>query len=667
VTKGEAQARAEQLREVLNQYSYEYYVLDLPSVDDAIYDALSGELKSIEVEYPELVTPDSPTQRVGGEVAAGFASVKHLQRMLSLEDVFNDEDAEKWFKRVSKLDPGVPATKFWVDIKMDGLACAVYYQDGVMTHAVTRGDGEIGEDVTHNVRTIPNVPLRLRGKTPFHKGKIGVRGEIIMNKAELVRINKEREELGLPVYANPRNLAAGTIRQLDPRLTAKRQLSFRVFDIFTENATDPETNQATYQQLSELGFRVNSEAHLENTLEDVLKFAHDWATKREKLPFNTDGLVVKINNRALYRALGVVGKNPRAAVAYKYPAEQATTILEDIRVSIGRTGAVTPYAVLTPVSIAGSTVSRATLHNEDEIKRKGILIGDTVVVQKAGDIIPEVLGPVLELRTGQEKAFVMPTEIGGVPVVKPEGEAVARLADLTVGEVVWQQLIHFVSKDAFDIEGLGERSLSQLLEEGLVETAVDIFKLTKEDLLNLEGFADVSAQKLIDSIRDHTRVTLSRFIYALGIRHVGQVTARDLAKRYKSLAQFIKANGEELADIDGVGKVVAESIGAWLLSDKNQQYVKDLIQSGVTVDDEAEATGALAGKNFVITGSLSGFSRDVAGAKINALGGLLQDQVTKETDYIVLGEKPGNSKLIKAGKLGKLIIDEAAFLKVIGE
>jgi len=664
--KSKANKRAEELREVIADYRYRYHVLDDPTVTDEVYDSLTRELRKIEEQYPDLITVDSPTQRVGGKALSKFKSIEHQRPMLSLNDIFDTEELEAWEKRMHKLT-GKTDLEYYAELKMDGLAMALQYEDGVFKRAITRGDGKVGEDVTHTVKTIQTVPLRLKNSSKVPKEVYDffeIRGEVILPRNEFEKINKEREKEGLPLFANPRNAGAGTIRQLDPAVAAKRNLQFIAYAI--EMDLPGLTNHSDEHDMArELGFKLEPNDAIKKTLGEVEEYIKHWAEARQKLPYQTDGLVITINNNAEFESLGVAGKAPRGAVAYKYPAETATTLLEDIRVSIGRTGAVTPYAVLKPVNVAGSTVRRATLHNEDEIKRKDLRIGDTVIIQKAGDIIPEVLEPIKKLRSGKEKIWKMPKKVNGIDVVRPEGEAVARLADLTTGEIRWQQLIHFVSKSAFDIDGLGEKILAQLMEEGLIEDAVDIFKLQKDDLVGLERFAETSAQNLIDSIQEHSKIGLARFIYALGIRHVGAKTANDIAQKYHSLDKFMGAKPEELNNIEGIGEVVADSLASWLKESKNHNLVKELIGAGVSVSNEkAKAVGKFTGTTWVFTGTLQGFSREEAGAKVRSLGGEVTNSVSKNTSYVVVGDDPG-SKYDKAKKLGVKVLTENDYKKLL--
>lgn len=662
--------RIQALRGQLNQYSYEYHALDAPSVSNAVYDALFAELKTLEAENPQYVTLDSPTQRVGSQVSDAFIKVEHSQRMLSLNDVFSEDEIHAWLDRITKLDERVKTADFFADVKKDGLACALVYQDGLLVQGITRGDGYIGEDVTTNVRTISTVPLRLRQHEVYSVGRTEVRGEIVMYKKQFEKLNETRAAKNLPLFANPRNLAAGTIRQLDPRLVAERPLVFLPYDLIRDNPDEVPTNQAAYQAFAELGFVKNNIAKRLETVEQVIDFVHEWKEKRHDLAYNTDGFVVKINNRALYASLGTVGKNPRAAIAFKYPAEQATTKLKDIFISIGRTGAATPVAVLEPVLVAGSTVQMATLHNDEEILRKGVLIGDTVVVHKAGDIIPEVVEPIVGLRDGSEKAFVMPAECPdcGKPLVKPAGEVVWRCQNSSCPARTWRHIQHFASKGALDIDGLGEKNVMALLDNGLISDSADLYTVKKGDLLKLERFAELSAQNLVDAIAEKTNPPLAKFVFALGIRHVGAQTATDLANNFKTFDALASAKIDELSVVDGVGIVVAESIIAWFSDEQNQELLRKFAQNGVRPKSVSGAvSGPLAGKSFVITGSLTDMSREQAADKIRGLGGTFQSSVGKGTTYLVAGGKVGASKLEKAKKFGTEILNEQQFKSIIDD
>lgn len=661
-------ARAKILRQQLNRYAYEYYVLDDPSVSDEVYDSLFSELKKIEAEYPKLIAVDSPTQRVGAKPLAGFKKVQHQSRMLSLNDAFDIKEVEDWLTRITKLNSSVSKAAFWADIKMDGLACSLIYQDSLLIQAVTRGDGSVGEDVTSNIKTIGSVPLRLIAKKPFDSGRTEVRGEIVMYNSDFKKLNVLATNKGEKIYANPRNLAAGTIRQLDPRVAASRRLYFRAYDVLRDDVKEIPTQEFAYKTAHQLGFLVNTQAKLLNNLADMKGFIAYWQEKRLELPFNTDGLVIKVNDKTLYEKLGVVGKNPRGAVAFKYPAEQATTKLKDIFISIGRTGSATPVAVLEPVVVAGSTVQMATLHNQDEIKRKGVLIGDTVVIHKAGDVIPEVVEPVVGLRNGSEKAFVMPTNCPEceTKLVKPTGEVVWRCPNNACPARNSKHIQHFASKGAMDIDGLGEKNIETLLDNNLIQDAADLYSLKKEQIISLERFANLSAQNLVDAVAAQKSPTLAKFIYALGIRHVGAQTAIDLANTFKTLDKLSTVSVDELSAVDGVGEVVAESIAVWFDDVGNQELLQKFAKLGVEPKPIVAIGGKLSGKSLAITGSLSSMSREDAADKIRALGGTFQSSVGKSTTYLVVGANVGASKLTKAEKLGVKQINEDQLLKILG-
>lgn len=664
------QYRVRELRDLLNKYSYEYYVNDKPSVSDAIYDSLMDELKKIESSNPELITIDSPTQRVGNKLLDGFQKVRHQRRMVSLNDVFDKSEIEAWIKRTDKLMPG-QRHEFFTDIKMDGLACALIYIDGVLAQAVTRGDSFVGEDVTNNVRTIKNVPLRLHeapGFEQFLRGRTEIRGEIVMLKRDFEELNEKQKALGQPEFANPRNLAAGTIRQLDPALVAARPLHFRGYDVLRDDDSEIPTNSFAYDTLTALGITCNRQASVFTNLADIMNFVNEWGDKRHNLPFNTDGLVIKINDRALYESLGLVGKNPRGAVAYKYAAEQATTIVRDIVISIGRTGAATPVAVFDPVVVAGTTVQHASLHNADEIARLDVRRGDTVVIFKAGDIIPQVQTVLKELRPADAKPIDYPAELARqypeLEFVRPAGEAVYRVKGLSGPLILKRALAHFASKGALDIDTLGEKNVEALVEAGLVNDLADIYRLTKDDLLQLERFAEISAQKLIDAIAAKKQPALERFLFGLGIRHVGAQTAIDLANHFESLEAMSRATIDELREVDGVGEIVAESIVAWFADEDNVTLLEKFADLGV-IPQFSQKSDRLAGQSFVITGTLQSMGRDAAADKIRELGGTFQTAVAKDTTYLVAGGKIGTSKLKKAEQYGTKIINEQEFLAII--
>ena len=664
------QYRVRELRDLLNKYSYEYYVNDKPSVSDAIYDSLMDELKKIESSNPELITIDSPTQRVGNKLLDGFQKVRHQRRMVSLNDVFDKSEIEAWIKRTDKLMPG-QRHEFFTDIKMDGLACALIYVNGVLAQAVTRGDSFVGEDVTNNVRTIKNVPLRLHeapGFEQFLRGRTEIRGEIVMLKRDFEELNKKQKVLGQPEFANPRNLAAGTIRQLDPALVAARPLHFRGYDVLRDDDSEIPTNSFAYDALTALGIICNRQASVFTNLADVMNFVNDWDEKRHDLPFNTDGLVIKINDRALYNSLGMVGKNPRGAVAYKYAAEEATTIVRDIVISIGRTGAATPVAVFDPVVVAGTTVQHASLHNADEIARLDVRRGDTVVIFKAGDIIPQVQNVLKELRPDNSQLIDYPAELKRqypeLEFVRPEGEAVYRVKGLTGPLILKRALAHFASKGALDIDTLGEKNVEALVDAGLVRDLADIYLLEKKQLLALERFAEISAQKLITAIADKKHPNLERFLYGLGIRHIGAQTAIDLANRFESIERLALATIDELREVDGVGEIVAESVVAWFADEDNMKLLQKFADLGVAPQFNKKSS-RLVGQSFVITGTLQSMGRDAAADKIRELGGTFQTAVAKDTIYLVAGGKIGTSKLKKAEQYGTKIIDEQEFLVII--
>lgn len=670
-SKSEAAQRIVKLRNLINNYRYHYHVLDESIMSEAAADSLKHELTQLEEQYPDLITPDSPTQRVAGKPLEGFKTVEHSRRMLSLNDVFDRSEVEAWVNRVTKLVPAGTRLEYFCDVKMDGFACALVYRDGMLQTAITRGDGFVGEDVTANVRTIESVPLLLRktaDNTHLLEGRTEIRGEIIMTKSEFERLNKERADKGLPLFANPRNTAAGTIRQLDPSLVAERKLQFRAYDLLRDNEAEVPTHSFAYQSLSSLGFLVNQQAMTFGSIDEVMRYAAEWETRRHDLPFGTDGLVVKINDRTLYAALGTVGKAPRAAVAYKYPAEQATTKLKDIFISIGRTGAATPVAVLEPVVVAGSTVQMATLHNIDEIERKGVRIGDTVIVHKAGDIIPEVIEPIISLRDGSEKRFFMPEDCPecGTGLAKVEGEVVWRCPNNRCPSRVQRHIEHFASKGALDIEGLGEKNVAALLEAGMIKDIADIYALKKDDVLRLERFAEISANNLVNAINEKRNPPLARFIFALGIRHVGTQTAIDLANKFHRLDNLGTATVEELESVEGVGEVVAESIAAWFAEDENRELLARFRRLGVWPKDAEAVKGPLSGLSFVITGTLESMGREIVAERIRALGGTFQSSVGKGTTYLVMGTNAGSSKADKARKLGTEVIDEKRLLELIG-
>jgi DNA ligase (NAD+) len=663
--------RYDELKSLLQRYSFEYHTLDQPSVSDAVYDGLMRELKSIEAKHPELITSDSPTQRVGNQPLTKFVKVQHSRPMISLNDVFSREEVEAWIKRIDKLLPG-NSHEFFTDIKMDGLACALIYEDGMLVQAITRGDGRVGEDVTANIRTINNVPLRLRDDDKFKSflsGRTEIRGEVIMLKKDFDKLNAAREKAGEAVFMNPRNLAAGTIRQLDPRLVAERPLRFRAYDILREDENEIKSWMQAYEIISALGVIRNEQAATFTSLDQVMAYVDEWEEKRANLAFNTDGLVVKVNDRKVYDQLGVVGKNPRGAVAYKYPAEQATTIVKDIVISIGRTGAATPVAVFDPVVVAGTTVQHASLHNADEIARKDVRIGDTVVIFKAGDIIPQVESVLTELRPKKSKKFDFESELTRqypeLEFVRPEGEAVYRVKNFSGPLNLKRALEHFASKGALDIDTLGTKNVEALVDAELVHDIADIYLLTVDKVIKLERFAEISAKNLVKGIQNAKNPPLERFIYGLGIRHVGAQTAIDLAEHFGNLEKLQNASIEQLFNIEGIGDVVAESIAAWFADEDNIKLLDKFKNLGVKPYFETKAHGPLHGQSFVITGTLENMSRDEAADKIRSLGGTFQSSVGKGTTYLVAGGKVGESKLKNAQKYGTKVINEKELLKLL--
>jgi DNA ligase (NAD+) len=657
----EARLRAEKLRAEIDKIRYDYHVLDKETVSEAIKSSLMHELAQIEEAFPELITKESPTQRVAGEPLTGFKKITHKHPGLSLNDIFSEEELESWEKRTVGLIQkskfkNQNSLQFFTELKIDGLSVYLTYEEGYLKTAATRGNGRIGEDVTANIRTIEAIPLKL--SKPL---SLEVRGEVFMTYAELNRINNEREKEGLSAYANPRNLAAGTLRQLDPKIVAGRKLEFAAWTVY---GSDAKTHAEEHELARELGFRVEQHSKKCQSLKEVMVFVNEWEEKRKKLSYQTDGVVINVNDSKIHNSLGVVGKAPRGSAAWKYSAEQGTTKIIDIRTNVGRTGVITPFAVMDPVKLAGTTVTRATLHNEDEIKRKDIRIGDTVVVQKAGDIIPEVVEPLVSLRTGKELAFKMPTKcpICGGPVVRREGESATYCANTSCFAIEAERIIHFAS--VFEMDGLGEKIIKQLVNEGLITDAADLFKLRKGDIEPLERFAERSAENLIKTIQEHKNVPFDRFIWALGMRHVGAITATDVAEHFRDLKSLQRAKIEEIIEIEGVGPISGKSIYDWFASAKNQRFLIKLFEGGVEIEPLVKRGDKLTGLSFVITGTLSGMSREEAQAKIREEGGRASSSVSKETSFLVAGDNAG-SKLIKAEKLGVKIISEDDLIKML--
>ena len=663
MTKVEAAKRIQGLSKVINDYRYHYHVLDESTMSEAAADSLKHELSQLEEQFPDLITPDSPTQRVAGQALDKFSKVTHQTRMISLADVFNRDEVSSWIERMHKVDVNIQ-DEFLCDIKMDGLACSLIYQDGQLVQAVTRGDGLVGEDVTMNVRTIENVPLALRENQKFAhflRGRTEIRGEIVMFRKDFAELNERQRKSGKPEFANPRNLAAGTIRQLDPRLVAKRKLHFVGYDIIRDDLSDTPTIAFGYNMMLELGISTSRQTQVTHGLDEAMAYIDHLNRIRDNLPFNTDGAVIKLNDRIKFESLGIVGKTPRAAVAYKFPAEEATTVVRDIVISVGRTGAATPVAVFDPVQVAGTTVQHASLHNADEIARKDVRVGDTVIIFKAGDIIPQVQSVVLKLRPKAAETFdsraALYEQYPELEFERPDGEAIYRVKGLNGDLILKRSVEYYASKSALDIDTLGEKNVVALVDAGLVRDVADIYKLTVADLLKLDRFAEISARKLVDAINDKKNPPLEKFILGIGIRHVGAQTAIDLANKFQSMSALENASIEQLEEIDGIGKIVAESVVAWFADEDNLALLRKFTVLGV-VPHFQKKSDKLAGVSFVVTGTLESMSRDEAAEKIRNLGGTFQTAVSKDTTYLVAGGKVGASKLKKAEQYGTKIINE---------
>ena len=662
-----AKKQIAELRERLSYHSYRYYALDSPEISDAEYDQMMVELRKLEEQYPALITPESPTQRVGAAPIDEFGTVEHPLPLLSLANVFSDDELLAWHKRISNLVPD-QAMDFVCELKMDGLAVALTYVDGKLTTGATRGDGFRGEDITQNLRTIKSIPLTVPNHAPK---KFEVRGEVYLSKTGFAKLNRERAEEELPLFANPRNAAAGSLRQHDPRITAKRPLDIYIYALgYIDDASvsAPATHWETMEYLKSLGFRISPYSAKAAGISEAAEYYRRWLDKRDKLEFEADGVVIKINSCKLQKTLGAVGHDPRWAVAYKFPSIQATTKLLDIGINVGRTGSLNPYAILEPVSVGGVTIKRATLHNEEDIRRKDLRIGDTVIIQRAGEVIPEIVAPVLSKRTGDEKVFVMPDRCPacGSEVFKPEGEAIARCTNASCPAQLHRLLAHFVSRNAMDIDGIGEKIAGALIENGLVKDAADLYSLTKEQLMTMDGIEEKSANNLLNAISESKERPLARFIFALGIRHVGAEIADILANHFGSIDTLSQATGEELTQIPAIGPKIAESIVAFFHKEGNRSIIERLEQAGVTLkeSEDKQKDLPLKGQQFVLTGTLGSLTRNEAKARIKALGGGIGSSVSKKTTYVVAGTDPG-SKLEKAQKLGIKIIDEGEFLKLI--
>ena len=677
MTKSEAKKRIEKLKKVIAHHRYLYHVLDKQEISPDALDSLKHELYLLEQKYPEFITPDSPTQRVGGKPLDKFEKVRHSVPMLSIEDIFSEDELRDWVEYLKKLAPG-EKIDFFCELKIDGFAITLIYKNGVFVKGATRGDGRVGEDVTQNLKTIESIPLSLslhhplplemkdieeRLKKLIKKGEIEIRGEVYMTKKDFEKFNKERERKGEPTFSNPRNLAAGSIRQLDPKLAASRPLRFLAYDLITD--VGQVTHSQEHKILPALGFKTDPGKECK-TIDEVVDFWREVSKKRDTLPFQIDGIVVNVNNNALFQKLGVAGKSPRGVRALKFSPQQATTRILDIKLQVGRTGAITPVAFLKPVQVGGTTITRATLHNEDQIKRLGVKIGDTVIVERAGDVIPAVVKVLPELRTGKEKTFRMPRfcPVCKTKLTKPQGEVVWRCPNRNCPARKREFLHHFVSKKAFDIEGLGPKIVDQLVEENLISQPSDIFTLKEGDLIPLERFAEKSAKNLVSAIQKSKEIPLARFIYSLGIRHVGEETAINLAQYFGDIEKLKKASKEELEKIPDIGPEVADSIYKFFRSPDNIQLIENLLKVGIKIIPPEKFGTKLKGKKFVLTGTLESMTRAEAERRIRLLGGHPSSSVSKETDFLVVGKNPG-SKLDKAKKLGVKIITEKEFLTLI--
>lgn len=677
-----ARDRIDHLREAINKYRYEYHVLDKLRISEAALDSLKKELFDLEQEHPDLITPDSPTQRVAGKPLDEFRKLKHATRMLSLNDAFSEQDMRDWLDRLNNYLGEVKPLDFYCDLKMDGLAVELIYEDGLFIEGSTRGDGEVGEDITQNLRTIESIPLVLAStKGNPAPAKLIVRGECFLATKEFERINRDQEKAGEKAFANPRNVAAGAVRQLDPKITASRKLDFYGYFIVNPEE-DYGTHAGRYQALREFGFKTNPEGVVANSLDDVFKFHQQILKKRDELPFEIDGIVVTVNDNKVAEAAGVIGKAPRGAVAYKFQAAEATTIVEDIVIQVGRTGALTPVAVLKPVHVSGVTVKHSTLHNADEIDRLGLKIGDTVIVSRAGDVIPKIIKVLPELRTGKEKAFQMPTHCpidnstvirDGVAYRCPNPECAGRYRE---------NLYHFVGRGGFNIEGMGPKIIDRFLDEGLITDAADIFQLKVEDIKDLERFGEQSAKNIVEEVKSKKTATLPKFLYSLGILHVGEETSLVLAKHLSSrhpeqsegprwtplsiLKAFQDFSLENLQKIPDIGPKVSQSIHDWFREKQNIELVKKFNEVGIRIANyQLPVTNyKLSGKSFVLTGTLETMGRDQAKERIRVLGGEISESVSKKTSYVVAGAEPG-SKYDKAQKLGVRVLNEQEFLELI--
>lgn len=661
--------RVAELRGEINYHNHRYHVLDDPVISDYDFDRLLQELRQLEGKYPELVTPDSPTHRIGGEPAEGFVQVEHRHTMLSLGNAFDPEALEAWYKRVKNLldDADFSLT---CELKIDGLAVSLIYENGVLAQGATRGNGYVGENVTHNLRTIRTIPLTLQGNPPPY---LEVRGEVYMPVDSFRRLNAERAERGELLFANPRNSGAGTIRQLDPKITASRNMQIWVYSLVDAGGSaHPESHWDTLEWLRSLGFRTNPNNRLCHTLAEVCDYYQEWLERRHDLPYEADGVVIKVNPFGYQTSLGVVGREPRWAIAYKFPAERAVTRLLKVEINVGRTGSLNPSAILEPVTVSGATVRHASLHNEEDIRRKDIRIGDWVTIERAGDVIPQVVGPLVERRTGAEQEFRMPEfcPVCQTPVVKPLDEAMHRCPNALCPAQFFELLKHFVSRGAMDIDGLGEQWCRILIDRELVGDVADLYFIRRERLLELDRMGDRLAAKIMDNIEASRTRPLSRILFALGITHVGAEVAELLTQRYASIDQLGQATPEELTELPGIGPKIAESVYNYFQVADNRAVIEKLLRAGVKLHHELEIVDPSElpwrGLSFVVTGALSAMTRREAETKIKALGGSATSAVTRKTGYLVAGASPG-AKLDTAQRLGTRVLDEAAFLQLLSE
>lgn len=668
MTKEEAKKRIEILKREINYHNYRYYVLDNPIISDYEYDQLMKELIELEAQFPELITPDSPTQRIGAEPLEEFKKIRHLTPMISLGDAFDEKELIEFDQRIKRMLNDYKDIEYSAEPKIDGLSCSLLYKDGIFTIGGTRGDGLEGEDITLNLKTIKTIPLRLIESTEYDRPKIlEARGEVYMKKKDFNELNEQRLEKGEPLFANPRNAAAGSIRQLDPKITASRRLDIFFWGIGTIEGINVKTQWEALNALKSWGFKVNPLVKLCKNIEEVKKYHQEILKIREELEYEIDGIVVKVNSFDLQNKLGMTTRAPRWAIAYKFPAKQVSTIIKDIIAQVGRTGTLTPVAILEPVQLMGVTISRATLHNQDEIDRKDIRIGDKVLVQRAGDVIPEVVKSIPELRTGSEKKFHMPSKCPECSSEVVKDGAIHRCTNISCPAQIKESIIHFASRSAMNIDGLGEKIIEQLLSANLLKDIADIYYIKKQDLLNLERFAEKSATNLINSIESSKETTLERFLYALGIRQVGVHMAKVLAKHFGNLDNIKKATQEELLQVKEIGPETAKAIVDFFKEKKNIDTINKLIKAGLKIKTEEvpiKAIRSLEGKSFVFTGELKNFTRYEAERLVEKLGGKISSSVSKKTNFVVVGENPG-SKYEKAKSLGIPIINEEEFMKLI--